>query len=57
MNHWISGNALNSTEIAVLQKDIHGFIYCLIVSALHNHWLFTEPVIMSSGAKTLRHLQ
>ncbi|MFF2458732.1 MULTISPECIES: DUF1259 domain-containing protein [Peribacillus] len=46
-----SGNALNLAEIAVLQEEIPSFIYSivqqgLIVSALHNHWLFTEPLIM-----------
>ena len=42
---------LNLAEIAVLQEEIPSFMYSivqqgLIVSALHNHWLFTEPVIM-----------
>ncbi|RAS87110.1 DUF1259 domain-containing protein [Priestia endophytica] len=46
-----SGNALNLAEIAVLQEEIPRFMYSivqqgLIVSALHNHWLFTNPIIM-----------
>ncbi len=46
-----SGNALNLAEIAILQEEIPRFMYSivrqgLIVSALHNHWLFTDPVIM-----------
>ncbi|AOH54798.1 DUF1259 domain-containing protein [Peribacillus muralis] len=46
-----SGNALNLAEIAVLQEEIPSFLHSvvqqgLIVSALHNHWLFTDPAIM-----------
>ncbi|MFD2211851.1 DUF1259 domain-containing protein [Virgibacillus halophilus] len=46
-----SGNALNLAEIAVLQEEIPGFMYSLIqqgliVSALHNHWIYTDPLIM-----------
>lgn len=46
-----NGNALNIAEIAILQEEIPGFMYSvvqqgLIVSALHNHWLYTDPVIM-----------
>ncbi|KRD99440.1 methyltransferase [Bacillus sp. Root239] len=45
------GNALNLAEIAILQEEIPRFTEAaarqgLIVSALHNHWLFTEPVLM-----------
>jgi hypothetical protein len=45
------GNALNMGEIAILQKEVPGFMYAIVqqgitVSALHNHWLFTDPVIM-----------
>ncbi|MFC0234800.1 DUF1259 domain-containing protein [Fictibacillus phosphorivorans] len=46
-----SGNALNLLEIAVLQEEIPLFLYAvvhqgLIVSALHNHWLYVNPQIM-----------
>jgi hypothetical protein len=46
-----SGNVLNLAEIAVLQEEIPRFMYSivqqgLIVIALHNHWLFTNPIIM-----------
>ncbi|WP_050614047.1 DUF1259 domain-containing protein [Bacillus testis] len=45
------GNALNLVEIALLQEEVPSFLYSvssqgLIVSALHNHWLYTDPVIM-----------
>ncbi|MDO6848308.1 DUF1259 domain-containing protein [Priestia megaterium] len=45
------GNALNLAEVAILQEEIPRFTEAaarqgLIVSALHNHWLFTEPVLM-----------
>ncbi|MFC3883634.1 DUF1259 domain-containing protein [Bacillus songklensis] len=46
-----SGNALNLAEIALLQEEIPNFMSSivqqgLIVSALHNHWLFMDPQIM-----------
>jgi hypothetical protein len=46
-----SGNALNLGEIAILQEEIPGFMHSIvqqgiIVSALHNHWLYTNPLIM-----------
>ncbi|PIC87154.1 methyltransferase [Sporosarcina sp. P20a] len=42
------GNALNISEIAILQEEIPAYLYALtqqgiIVSAIHNHWLFTDP--------------
>ena len=42
-----SGNALCLAEIAILEEEIPRFMYSiiqqgLIVSALHNHWLFTD---------------
>ena len=45
------GQALNLLEIAILQKEIPNFVFAavqqgIIVSAIHNHWLFTSPVIM-----------
>lgn len=46
-----NGNALNLAEIALLEQEIPAFMQAvvqqgLIVSALHNHWLFTNPTIM-----------
>jgi len=46
-----SGNALCMAEIAILDEEIRRFMYSIvqqgmIVSALHNHWLYTEPSIM-----------
>lgn len=45
------GVALNMAEITLLQEEIPAFIHSvvkqgLIVSALHNHWIFTEPTIL-----------
>jgi len=46
-----NGNALNLLEIAILQEEIPSFMRAvtqqgLIVSALHNHWIFIEPMIL-----------
>ncbi|WP_100488180.1 DUF1259 domain-containing protein [Sporolactobacillus pectinivorans] len=46
-----SGNALNLAEIAVLQEEVPPFVWSvsqqgIIVSALHNHWIFTQPTIL-----------
>lgn len=46
-----SGNALCLAEIAILEEEIPRFMNSvvqqgLIVSALHNHWLYTEPSIL-----------
>ena len=46
-----SGNALCLAEIAILEEEIPRFMYSIvqqgmIVSALHNHWVYTEPSIM-----------
>ena len=46
-----NGNALNLGEIAVLQEEIPAFMKSIvqqgiIVSALHNHWLYMNPLIM-----------
>jgi len=46
-----NGNALNLGEIAVLQEEIPAFMKSIvqqgiIVSALHNHWLYMDPLIM-----------
>lgn len=46
-----SGNALCLAEIAILEEEIPRFTYSIvqqgmIVSALHNHWLYTKPSVM-----------
>ncbi|MFC5602648.1 DUF1259 domain-containing protein [Sporosarcina koreensis] len=46
-----NGVALNLAEIAILQEEIPAFTHSLtnqglIVSALHNHWVFTNPTII-----------
>lgn len=46
-----NGNALNLAEIAILQEEIPAFMQSvvhqgIIVSALHNHWLYINPLIM-----------
>ncbi len=46
-----NGNALNYGEIAILQEEIPLFMQSIvqqgiIVSALHNHWLYMKPLIM-----------
>jgi len=46
-----SGTTLNLGETVILQKEINPFISALrkrgiIVTALHNHWLFDEPRLM-----------
>lgn len=45
------GNALNLGETVILQDEVPPFMEALvnqgiIVSALHNHWLFAEPAIL-----------
>ncbi|XXM72665.1 DUF1259 domain-containing protein [Lysinibacillus sphaericus] len=45
------GNALNLGETVVLEEEVPAFTRILsqhgiIVSAIHNHWLFTKPVIL-----------
>lgn len=45
------GNALNFGEVAVFQEELAGFTTLLIqqklvVSAIHNHWIFTVPEIL-----------
>lgn len=45
------GNALNLGEVVVLEKELTPFVNVLvrnhlIVSAIHNHWIFTEPNIL-----------
>ncbi|MCM3737973.1 DUF1259 domain-containing protein [Bacillus cytotoxicus] len=46
-----NGNSLNLGEIAVLQEEIPRFTQSItqqgiIVSAIHNHWLYMNPLIM-----------
>lgn len=46
-----SGHALCLAEIAILEEEIPRFMHSIIrqgmiVSALHNHWLYTRPQIM-----------
>ncbi|MEH7237717.1 DUF1259 domain-containing protein [Bacillus sp. JJ1562] len=45
------GNALNLGETVILEEEIPAFTKILIkngiiVSAIHNHWLFTKPNIL-----------
>lgn len=45
------GNALNLGEVAVRQEELPAFVRALvknnlIVSAIHNHWIFTNPTIL-----------
>ncbi|MGE7623843.1 DUF1259 domain-containing protein [Viridibacillus sp. NPDC096237] len=45
------GNALNLGEVAVLQEELPLFVNALvrnnlIVSAIHNHWIFMNPTIL-----------
>lgn len=45
------GNALNLGETVILQEEINPFITILrnqgiIITALHNHWLFEQPRLM-----------
>ncbi|MBT2657659.1 DUF1259 domain-containing protein [Bacillus sp. ISL-18] len=47
----VNGNALNLGEITLLEEEIPGFMKSsveqgLIVGALHNHWIYTQPHLM-----------
>ncbi len=47
----IGGETLNLGETVILQEEINPFISALrergiLVTALHNHWLFDEPRLM-----------
>lgn len=47
----IGGNTLNLGETVILEREINRFISALrkrgiIVTALHNHWLFDKPRLM-----------
>jgi len=46
-----NGNALNLAEVVVLQEELPMFTHALvrnglIISAIHNHWIFTNPTIL-----------
>jgi hypothetical protein len=46
-----NGVALNMAEVTLLQEEVPAFVHSvakqgLIVSALHNHWIFTEPTVL-----------
>lgn len=56
----VQGNALNLAEVAVLQEELPLFIDALtknglIVSAIHNHWIFTNPNILYVHAQSVEH--
>lgn len=45
------GNALNLGEIVLLEEEVPFFMQTLvqngmIISALHNHWMYTNPTIL-----------
>ncbi|MCM3587303.1 DUF1259 domain-containing protein [Mesobacillus maritimus] len=45
------GNALNLGETVILEEEIPAFTNILvrngiIISAIHNHWLYTKPTIL-----------
>ncbi|MFD1707967.1 DUF1259 domain-containing protein [Siminovitchia sediminis] len=47
----VGGKTLNLGETVILQKEINPFLTALrkrglIVTAVHNHWLFDEPRLM-----------
>jgi len=49
MDH--GGNALNLGEVVLLEEEISPFVNILvrnnlIISAIHNHWIFTNPNIL-----------
>lgn len=46
-----AGNALNLGEVVLLEEELTPFVDVLIrnrliVSAIHNHWVFTKPNIL-----------
>lgn len=52
------GTALNFGEVAVVQGEIPGFTSLLIqqgiiIGAIHNHWIFTEPEILYVHFQTI----
>jgi hypothetical protein len=47
----VGGNTLNLGETVILQEEINPFLTALrkrglIVTAVHNHWLFDQPRLM-----------
>ncbi|MBM7836957.1 hypothetical protein JOC54_000188 [Alkalihalobacillus xiaoxiensis] len=45
------GNALNLGEFVVTEKELHPFTQALmqqgiLISAIHNHWIFSEPNLL-----------
>lgn len=45
------GNALNLGEVVLLEEEVTPFVRILaknnlIISAIHNHWMFTTPTIL-----------
>lgn len=54
------GNALNLAEVALLQEEVQPFVQMLvknnlIVSAIHNHWIFTNPTILYVHFQSVEH--
>jgi hypothetical protein len=54
------GKALNLGETVILQKEINEFIsvlrkYGIIITALHNHWLFEDPRLMYIHFESIDH--
>ncbi|AMX01037.1 DUF1259 domain-containing protein [Rummeliibacillus stabekisii] len=46
-----NGNALNLGEVVVLEEELPAFVNLLVrnnltISAIHNHWIFTNPTIL-----------
>lgn len=47
----VNGHALNLGEVVLLEEEVPEFMKQLVnngimISALHNHWLFTNPTIL-----------
>ncbi|MFJ8064849.1 DUF1259 domain-containing protein [Psychrobacillus sp. NPDC096426] len=58
MDH--SGNALNLGEVVLLEEELPAFVQVLvknnlIVSAIHNHWMFTHPPILYVHFQSVEH--
>lgn len=52
------GNALNIAEVVLLEEEVPYFLFSvmqqgLIVSALHNHWLYTNPTLMYAHVQSV----
>ncbi|QAA23219.1 DUF1259 domain-containing protein [Sporolactobacillus terrae] len=53
-----SGNAINLAEITLLEEEVPNFTWALtqnglILSALHNHWIFTQPNLLYVHAQSI----